>query len=285
MRDDKYAFSVDLEDFFQVSAFNDVITRDDWKAFSPRVELSVERLRTLLNRHNVKATFFCLGWIAEHFPTLIQKLAEDGHEIASHGYHHQRVYSLTPEQFAEDIGRTKQLLEQLTGQEVLGYRAPSFSIRADCDWAYDELLKAGYRYSSSVYPIDHDHYGSSSLPRSPFYPRQGLLEVPISTLRLFRRNWPVGGGGWFRLYPYQLSRWMMHKRAQQDDSAMVFYIHPWELDPEQPKISGIPWRTEFRHYLNLSRVESRLDKLLQDFTWSSLLDVYGGAIQEKDLAA
>lgn len=275
---DKNAFSIDLEDYFQVSAFNHLITPSDWGSYPIRVERNVEKLRHLLNVHDVKATFFCLGWIAEKYPQMIKMLAAEGHEIASHGYHHQRVYSLSPKQFSQDIVKAKHLLEDLSGSPVIGYRAPSFSIRADCEWAYDELIKAGYLYSSSVYPINHDHYGSSALPRAPFLPRESLLEVPITTLRLFRRNWPIGGGGWFRLYPYRVALWMMTARSREDSSPMVFYIHPWELDPDQPEIAGISKKIKFRHYLNLKRVERRLDHLLDDFVWDTFKAVYKNSI-------
>lgn len=263
------ALTIDVEDYFQVSAFGPFIARDDWPNRECRVERNTERILQLLDRHAIHATFFTLGWIAERHPQLIRRIVAAGHELASHGYGHYRASEQSPADFADDIGRAKALLEDLVGSEVKGYRAPSFSIGDSNRWALDCLAQAGYRYSSSIYPIRHDHYGMPDAPR--FAHRIGsLLEIPPTTVRGFRRNWPASGGGYFRLMPYPLSRWLLRRVNRGERQAAVFYFHPWELDPEQPRIIGIDAKTRFRHYLNLERMESRLDRLLTDFRWDRM---------------
>ena len=264
------ALTIDVEDYFQVSAFAPYIARADWEQRECRVERNVDRILALLDEHDTEATFFTLGWVAERYPQLVRRIAEQGHEIASHGYGHQRASDLSPEQFRADIARAKAVLEDLSGSEVAGYRAPSFSIGPGNLWALEALARAGHRYSSSIYPIRHDHYGMPDAPRFAHQAADGLIEVPITTLRLFNRNLPSSGGGYFRLLPYALSRWMLRQVNSADGESAVFYFHPWEIDPDQPRIAGIDRKTRFRHYVNIHRMERRLQSLLGDFKWGRM---------------
>jgi len=268
------AMTIDVEDYFQVSAFAPYIARGDWERCECRVELNVDRILAMLDRHGVKATFFTLGWIAERYPGLVQRIAHAGHELASHGYGHERASDLSVDAFRQDVVRAKQLLEDIAGQAVQGYRAPSFSIGTANLWAFDVLQEAGYRYSSSVYPIRHDHYGMPDAPRFAHPVRDGLLEVPITTLEMFGRNLPASGGGYFRLLPYALSRWMFQRVNEQARQSAIFYFHPWEIDPEQPRVAGIDAKTRFRHYVNLPRNEAKLDRLLSDFSWGRMDEIF-----------
>ncbi len=261
------ALTIDVEDYFQVSAFAPHIARSEWNTRECHVERNIARILEMLAEHEVQATFFTLGWIAERYPRMVQAIAAAGHELASHGYAHERATRQSPQAFFTDIQLAKILIEDLAGKAVLGYRAPSFSIDRSNAWAFDVLQKAGYRYSSSVYPIVHDHYGMPEAPRFAFESRPGLLEIPITTLRLWGRNLPASGGGYFRLLPYALSRWMLARINAREQQACVFYFHPWELDTQQPRVAGIGARTRFRHYLNLARMQPRLEQLLQDFHW------------------
>ena len=264
------ALTIDVEDYFQVSAFAPYIARADWERRECRVERNVERILALLDEHDTEATFFTLGWIAERYPQLVRRIAEQGHEVASHGYGHERASDLSPDAFRADVERAKAVLEDLTGSAVAGYRAPSFSIGPGNMWALDTLAQAGYRYSSSIYPIRHDHYGMPDAPRFMHQATPELIEIPITTLRLFNRNLPSSGGGYFRLLPYALSRWMLRQVNRVDGEAAVFYFHPWEIDPGQPRIAGIDAKTRFRHYLNIHRMERRLQQLLGDFKWGRM---------------
>ncbi len=264
------ALTIDVEDYFQVSAMAPYIDRADWDRRECRVEGNIDRILRLLDAHDTKATFFTLGWVAERYPALVRRIVQEGHELASHGHGHQRVTDLTEAEFFEDIHRAKSILEDLGGQPVLGYRAPSFSIGADNLWALDTLLRAGYRYSSSIYPVQHDHYGMPDAPRFAYAPREGLLEVPPTTLRLFNRNLPSSGGGYFRLLPYAVSRWMLRQVNQRDAQSAIFYFHPWEIDADQPRVPGIDLKTRFRHYVNIGRTEQRLARLLKDFRWGRM---------------
>jgi polysaccharide deacetylase family protein (PEP-CTERM system associated) len=270
------ALTVDVEDYFQVSAFASRIAPADWPSMPCRVERNVDLILGLLAEHRVPATFFTLGWIAERYPALVRRIVHQGHELASHGYAHQRASQQTPEEFDRDITLSKNLLEQLSGQPVRGYRAPSFSIEQNNLWALDSLLQAGYRYSSSIYPIRHDHYGMPDAPRFPWRPRgpDGLLELPVSTVRLLGRNLPAGGGGYFRLLPYAASRWALRRINSHDGQAGIFYFHPWELDPGQPVLAGISRKTRLRHYLNLHRMEARINRLLGDFRWGRMDHIF-----------
>ncbi|MBT9500998.1 MAG: DUF3473 domain-containing protein [Burkholderiaceae bacterium] len=271
------ALTIDVEDYFQVSAFAPYIARSDWEQRECRVEHNVHRILGLLRQHQVKATFFTLGWIAERYPNLVRSVVAEGHELASHGYGHERASDLSQAAFSDDITRSKALLEDLSGSAVTGYRAPSFSIGTGNLWAFDSLARAGYRYSSSIYPIRHDHYGMPDSPRFAHQVRDDLLEVPVTTLRLFNRNLPASGGGYFRLLPYALSRWMFRRVNAVDGQAAVFYFHPWEIDSEQPRIAGIDRKTRFRHYVNIDRNFSKLEQLLIDFRWGRMDRIFTDA--------
>jgi len=268
------AMTVDVEDYFQVSAFEPYVDRRSWDSQPCRVERNVDQILALFDRHGVKATFFTLGWIAERYPELVRRLVAEGHELASHGWSHVRVTQQDHDAFRADVTRTKQLLEDLSGTEVIGYRAASYSIGASNLWALDVLEETGHRYSSSIFPIQHDLYGMPEAPRFAFRPGGGeLLEFPVTTVRMGGKNLPCGGGGWFRLVPYPLMRWAMQRVNRRDGESAIFYFHPWEIDPEQPRQAGLDLKTRFRHYLNLARMEPRLDQLLGDFDWGRMDEV------------
>jgi polysaccharide deacetylase family protein (PEP-CTERM system associated) len=268
------ALTIDVEDYFQVSALAPYIPRDQWDSRECRVERNVDRILQMLDERQTRATFFTLGWIAERYPHLVRRIVHGGHEVASHGYGHERASDLNAADFSADVGRAKKMLEDISGHEVKGYRAPSFSIGASNLWAFDCLERAGYRYSSSIYPIRHDHYGMPDAPRFAHRVRSGLLELPVTTARFFNRNWPASGGGYFRLLPYPLSRWLLQKVNELDRQAAIFYFHPWEIDAGQPRIPGISAKTRFRHYVNLQHTEGRLRRLLADFKWGRMDEVF-----------
>ena len=269
------AMTVDVEDYFQVTAFESHFSRAEWDRLPSRVEANTERILTLFEQCNVGATFFMLGWVAERFPALLRRVVEAGHEVASHGYSHVRVTEQAPDEFKADIERTKRVLEDTGGREVLGFRAASFSIGRDNLWALDTLQDAGYRYSSSIYPVHHDHYGMPEAPRFAFrHHDDGILEVPITTVSLFKRNVPCGGGGYFRLLPYVYFRWAFRRVNVGEGRPAVFYFHPWEIDPGQPRPAGLSLKTRFRHYVNLSRMEPRLRQLLNDFEWGRMDEIF-----------
>lgn len=268
------ALTVDVEDYFQVSAFEHHIDRAQWESIPCRIERNVDRLLELFREQNAYATFFTLGWIAERHPAVIRRIVDAGHELASHGYGHLRATGQTREAFADDVSRAKTILEDLTGAAVRGYRAPSFSIDDRNPWAFDVLARAGYRYSSSVYPVRHDHYGMPDAPRFPYPVREGLIEVPITTTRVRGRNFPAGGGGYFRLLPYALSRAAIRRVNRADRQPAIFYLHPWEIDPGQPRVPGIPLRTRIRHYVHLDTNEGKLQRLLRDFRWDRMDRVF-----------
>lgn len=269
------ALTVDVEDYFQVSAFAPHIDRHDWEQRECRVERNVARILALFDARGIKATFFTLGWIAERYPGVVRDIVAGGHELASHGYGHQRISDLQPDEFFADITHAKQLLEDIAGVEVKGYRAPSFSIGAhNRDWAFECLDRAGYRYSSSVYPVKHDHYGMPDAPRFVYLAHAALIEVPPTTIRAFAKNWPASGGGYFRLMPYALSRRLIQRVNHHDGEAAVFYFHPWEIDADQPRVAGISAKTRFRHYVNIHRMEHRLMRLLTDFRWGRMDHVF-----------
>lgn len=264
------ALTVDVEDYFQVSALAGHIDLASWDSRPCRVEQNVQRLLELFADRQATGTFFTLGWIAQRYPGLVRDIVAAGHELASHGFAHQRASDQDYGEFLADIRRAKGLLEDISGRAVVGYRAPSFSIGSANPWAFDALYEAGYRYSSSVYPVRHDHYGMPDAPRFRFSPRKGLVEFPITTSRLFGRNLPAGGGGYFRLLPYAVSRWSVRRVNKIDGEPAIFYMHPWEIDPGQPRVPGIGLKTRFRHYVNLARTERRLDRLLRDFRWGRM---------------
>ncbi|GAB3289866.1 DUF3473 domain-containing protein [Parahaliea aestuarii] len=267
--------TVDVEDYFQVSAFESAVSRSDWDDMPGRVEANVDRILSLFDGAGVKATFFTLGCVASRHPDMVRRIVAQGHELASHGWSHVRVTQQDRSEFGEDIRRTRATLEDIGGCAVQGYRAASYSIGAANLWALDELADAGYRYSSSIVPIHHDLYGMPEAPRFPFAAAGGrLLEIPVSTVTIARRNFNCGGGGWFRLYPYLLSRWCLRRINDVEGESGNFYFHPWEIDPGQPRIEGASARARFRHYLNLQRMESRLQRLLRDFSWDRVDRVY-----------
>jgi polysaccharide deacetylase family protein (PEP-CTERM system associated) len=270
------AMSVDVEDYFQVSAFEPYIGRDAWERLPCRVERNTDRILALFGGRGVRATFFTLGWVAERYPDLIRRIVAGGHELACHGYGHIRVTEQTPEEFREDVRRAKQLLEDISGVEVLGYRAASYSIGAKNLWALQVLEELGFLYSSSIYPVKHDLYGMPEAPRFRFKPTQAgkLLEIPVTTVKLANRNFPCGGGGYFRLLPYRVSQWAMTRVNSKDGEPCLFYFHPWEIDPDQPRQQGISLKTKVRHYLNLSKMEGRLNCLLDDFRWDTMANVF-----------
>jgi polysaccharide deacetylase family protein (PEP-CTERM system associated) len=270
------ALTVDVEDYFQVWALSPWFPRDKWDETPCRIERNVDLILELLDEADAHATFFTLGWIAERFPRVIRRVAAAGHEVASHGYAHSRVNELEPDAFHADIHLAKTILEDVADVEVKGYRAPSFSIGTDTEWAHDRILEAGYRYSSSVYPIRHDHYGIPDAPRFPYRAHPDLLELPITTTRFLDRNWPAGGGGYFRLLPYGVSKWSIKRVNEVEEQPAIFYFHPWELDPEQPRVKGVGVRTRVRHYLNLRQTEHRLRRLLRDFKWDRVDRVFLG---------
>ena len=268
------ALTIDVEDYFQVSAFDGHVDRSAWEKMPSRIERNVDLLLQLLDERRARATFFTLGWVAERYPSLIRRIVHQGHEVASHGYGHRRASELDHTAFSHDIRHAKRLLEDLSGMEVIGYRAPSFSIGKRNLWAFDCIAAAGYRYSSSIYPVQHDHYGMPDAPRFPYRACDGLLEIPVTTTRLFGRNLPAGGGGYFRLAPYSVSRWAIARVNRQEQRPAIFYFHPWEIDPEQPRMKGVGVKTRFRHYLNLHRTKARLTRLLTDFEWDRVDRVF-----------
>lgn len=270
------ALTIDVEDYFQVSAFDPYIPRDDWDSIPCRVERNIDRILSLLEKKGINATFFTLGWIAKRYPSMVRRIVENGHELASHGCDHDRVTELGSDEFYKDIADSKKILEDISGFPVIGYRAPSFSINKQNYWALNLLEEAGYLYSSSIYPVHHDHYGIPDAPRFAFYPNPTgkLLEVPITTVNLLGRNIPVGGGGYFRLWPYAVSRWFIQRVNEKDQRSAVFYFHPWEIDPDQPRQKGINLKVRFRHYLNLDLMEKRLTNLLNDFGWGRMDQIF-----------
>jgi polysaccharide deacetylase family protein (PEP-CTERM system associated) len=268
------ALTIDVEDYFQVSAFADHVSRDDWDTMPCRVERNIDRILALLADADVRATFFTLGWIAERYPDLIRRIGDAGHELASHGFSHRRATDQQRGEFLADIRLAKAVLEDISGKGVSGYRAPSFSVGPGNVWAFDCINEAGYRYSSSVYPIRHDHYGVPDGQRFAHESSAGVLELPVATVRMFSKNWPAGGGGYFRLLPYFISRWSIRRINDVDRKPAMFYFHPWELDPDQPRVKGIRAKTRFRHYVNLKRTEPRLRRLVADFRWDRVDRVF-----------
>ncbi len=272
------AMSVDVEDYFQVQAFADKIERSDWDDLPCRVERNVDRLLEIFDEAGVKATFFTLGWIAQRYPALVRRIVAAGHELASHGWDHTRADSQDADHFRADVRKTKNFLEDVGSVPVIGYRAATFSIGPSNYWAFDILEEEGYRYSSSLYPVRHDLYGDTGASRVPFHPHDlPLLEVPMTTVQWFGRNFPCSGGGYFRLLPYAVSRFNMRRVNRHDGQHCVFYFHPWEIDPDQPRQGHIDVKTRLRHYTNLGLMEGRLKRLLKDFAWSRMDRVFLGS--------
>ncbi|SJM94122.1 XrtA system polysaccharide deacetylase [Crenothrix polyspora] len=270
------AMTVDVEDYFQVAALEPYIEKAYWDSLPHRVERNTHRILDLFASRQIKATFFTLGWVAERYPALIKRIVVEGHELACHGYAHQRVTELSPAQFRADISKAKKILQDIGGIQVKGYRAPTYSIGAKNLWALDVLLEEGFKYSSSIYPVKHDLYGMPEAPRFMFEPiaNHDFKEIPITTLKLGHKNWPCGGGGFFRFYPYALSKWAFQQVNDKDQQAGVFYFHPWEIDPKQPKQQGLSLKAKTRHYLNLHKMEARISRLLTDFQWDTMEKVF-----------
>lgn len=270
----KHALTIDVEDFFHVAAFNKVIEPKDWDSYPNRVEANTHRFLDLIEAHGTTATFFMLGWVAERFPGLVREIADRGHEIASHGYSHQLIYQQTPDVFKQETLRSKALLEDITQTPVNGYRAASYSITPDSLWALDIISEAGFTYDSSIYPVRHDNYGLRGGPMEPYLLDLAngatLTEFPITTTNLLGMDIPVGGGGYFRLYPFALTRWLLRRRARNTGAPFVFYLHPWEMDPDQPRVDGAGALSNFRHYLNLDKVTTRLTRLMTEFEFTTM---------------
>jgi len=270
------AMSCDVEEFFQVAAFERQIRRDDWARYPSRVEYNTGRVLDLFAAKGIRATFFVLGWIAERHGALVRRIVDEGHELASHGYDHTRVVTMDPARFREDVTRTKRILEDVGGVAVRGYRAPSYSIGADNLWALDVLQETGHLYSSSIYPIRHDLYGMPEAPRFAFRVRStAILEIPVTTVEWAGNKLPAGGGGYFRLLPYPVFRWCLRRVNDRDRQPGIFYFHPWEVDADQPRVATAPLRSRFRHYVNLRTMEARLARLLDDFGWDRIDTVFG----------
>jgi len=266
--------SVDVEDYFQVSAFDDVVDRRDWEKLPSRVVQNTSRLLDLFDEFGVRATFFVLGWVADRFPELVKRISLAGHELASHGYHHRLVYTQTPDEFREDVRRSKRLIEDLSGQAVRGYRAPSYSITRESLWALDVLIEEGYAYDASIFPIRHDRYGIPDAPRHPHQRSSAsgqLTEAPPSTVRMGATNFPIAGGGYFRILPYWWTRWGISRLNHRERQPAIFYLHPWEVDPEQPRLPASRL-SRFRHYRNLDKTEPRLRALLSEFRFDSVAE-------------
>ena len=281
------AMTIDVEDYFQVSAFEGLAPRHRWHEFESRVEANTGRLLDIFDEAGVKSTFFVLGWVAERFPSLLQEIARRGHELASHGYLHRLVYDITREAFRDDIRRSKQVIESASGCPVVGYRAPSYSITPRSLWAFDILIEEGYRYDASVFPIHHDRYGIPPSPREPYVIRRkvgALIEAPGSAVRVGPLNLPVGGGGYFRLLPYGWTRWGLRRINEREHRGAIFYLHPWEIDPDQPRLP-VGMMGRLRHYRNLAQTETRLRQLLADFRWAPLQTMLGGSIERVPDAA
>ncbi len=270
------AFTVDVEEWFQVGAFENTLERADWPKLESRVELQTRGVLDLLKKLNIKATLFCLGWVAERYPHLIRDIAGQGHEVACHGMDHQRLFTMDRESFKKDVCESKRLLEEASGTEILGYRAPSFSLTRHVWWAYEVLEEAGFKYSSSLYPVETDHYGMAQAPRVPFYPLgQGMiLEVPMTVCDIPFRRLPASGGGYFRLLPYILSKYLMAQGSSQTGTPGIFYMHPWEMDPGQPFVREAPLLSKFRHYTGQERLPKKITRWASDFSWAPMNEVY-----------
>ena len=280
----KFAFTVDVEEWFQVGAFETTFSRTDWLQLESRVEVQTRALLDLLSNLNVTGTFFALGWVAERCPELIQQIVGAGHELGCHGMDHRRLFTMPRAEFRDDIRKAKALLEQASGTDVVGYRAPSFSLVPEVWWAYEELAEAGFQYSSSLYPVKTDHYGASSAPRTPFFPLTGndLIEIPMTVCDLTFRRLPASGGGYFRLLPYGLSIFLMKRGQKQTGVPGLFYMHPWEMDLGQPFVRTAPLLSKFRHYTGQKRLPAKLAKLAHAFSWGRIDHIYANALKSSD---
>lgn len=263
--------TIDVEDYFQVSAFEGVVRPEDWPGQESRVERNTGKILHLLSAHGIKATFFVVGWVAERHPQLVRDIVERGHEIGCHSYLHRRIYNLSMEEFRADTRKAKEILEEVSGRPVLGYRAPTYSITQKSLWALDILQELGFRYDSSIFPIRHDMYGIPDAPRYPYkLPDHDMMEYPISTALLLGRRIPVSGGGYFRIFPYWFTKFALRTINNNEGSPFIFYLHPWEVDPGQPRFMHASVLSRFRHYNNLHKTEYRLGKLLKDFDFGPI---------------
>lgn len=264
--------SVDVEDWFQVGAFEDIIERDDWAGLDDRVDRNVREILDLFDEANASGTFFTLGWVAQRHGALLREIADRGHEIASHGWDHRRVFTMDRKEFGADIERARKILEDVSGTQIKGYRAPSFSIDVRTPWAFAELVEQGYTYSSSIAPIKHDHYGWAEAPRFAFKPLPwaDLVELPVTTAMFAGKRLGAGGGGFFRVLPYAFSRWAIRQVNREEHKPAIFYFHPWEIDPGQPRVAGAPLKSRLRHYTNLEKMAPKLRQLIHDFTWGRM---------------
>jgi polysaccharide deacetylase family protein (PEP-CTERM system associated) len=264
--------TIDVEEHFQVAAFEDIVNPKDWEIHESRVVKNTNLILDLLKKHKTKATFFIVGWTAERHPDMVREIADQGHDIGCHSYMHKKIYDLTPEEFRQDTAKAKAILEQITGKKILGYRAPSYSITKKSLWALDILNELGFEYDSSIFPILHDNYGIPDAPRFKYqHSSLNLTEYPISTAKVLGRNVPVAGGGYFRLFPYWLTKRLLRKINSMEKQPFMFYLHPWELDPDQPRIQNSKILSKFRHYNNLSKTEKRLERLLDDFKFGVVI--------------
>jgi polysaccharide deacetylase family protein (PEP-CTERM system associated) len=273
------ALSIDVEEYFHVSAFESVIRFEDWDRYESRVERNTHRILDLLDEYNTKATFFVLGWVAERHPELVHLIHRRGHEVASHGYAHKRIYLQSPEQFREETHRSKKIIEDIIGQPIIGYRAASYSITVESLWALEILAEEGFRYDSSIFPIRHDLYGIPGhqrfLHKLNGNGRRAIAEIPLSTVRMAGINFPVAGGGYLRLFPYAVNHLAILHLNRNEAQPVVVYFHPWEIDPDQPRIPA-PWLSRFRHYTNLSRMEDKVRSLLARLSFAPIREVYAG---------
>ncbi|WP_425407845.1 XrtA system polysaccharide deacetylase [Hyphococcus sp.] len=279
--ENRFAMSVDVEDYFQVWAFSDIVQHSQWDDFSLRVGDTTRRCLDLFDAHNAKATFFTLGWVAERDPALVQEIVKRGHELASHGYNHTKVDQQTKSEFLADVKKTKSLLEDIGGVEVKGYRAAGFSISANTPWAHEALAEAGHLYSSSTHPIAHDHYGDKGADRNIYYPLRDarFIEAPVATAQIAGKRVSAAGGGWFRAAPLNVSKYLLARAARTLDGPVIFYFHPWEIDPDQPRMHQAKLKSKLRHYLNLNRMQQKLAAVLSMHRWSRLDDTLGLGIK------
>ncbi len=274
------AMTVDVEDWFQVQAFAGTVAREAWETLPRRVEANTDRILALFEAAGVRATFFTLGWVAERHPALIRRIVAAGHELASHGHMHELVHAIGPERFRADLTRARAALEDAGGVRVIGYRAPTFSIGpASAPWAHAILGETGHAYSSSIFPVKHDLYGTPDAPRGPYRPDgSGVVELPMTTVRIGARNLPCSGGGWFRLFPYALFRRGLARVNAIERRPGIFYFHPWEIDPDQPRVADAPRLSRFRHYTGMATMAARVSRLLADFSWGRMDEVFADAI-------
>lgn len=267
----KNYLTIDVEDYFQVAAFEDIISPSSWDSMEQRVEQNTSCILDILARYDIKATFFVVGWTAERFPELVRKIKAAGHDIGCHSYHHKKIYDLTPEEFRQDTKQAKEILEDITGEEITGYRAPSYSITRKSLWALDILEGLGFKYDSSIFPIVHDNYGIPDAPRFEYrLPDHDMMEYPISTAPFMGRKIPIAGGGYFRLFPYWFTRMALKKINNREKKPFIFYLHPWEIDPAQPRMKHARALSRFRHYNNLDKTEKRFARLLEEFEFGPI---------------